>query len=372
MHWEATLAIAAFAGQCHGLLPSSYCRPRRGGRSAMSAQIIHGGALDQAVRKYGGTPDSWLDLSTGINPNAYRVGDLPPSVWQRLPDKNSEEALLKAARRIYSVRDDMGIAAANGTQSLIELLPRVVSSERIAIVSPTYQEHELSWLKAGRHVEAIGRNAELPRLSNGLVAVNPNNPDGAVLSRERLGKLARELELRHGWLIVDEAFCDCTPEVSIIPSMGPNVIVLRSFGKFFGLAGLRLGFLVASPEITNRIEHLQGPWAISGPALEIGRRALGDLDWIETARRELPVRSGHLAASLRAAGFEIAGQNQLFVLAEHAFAPQIYEHLCKSNILVRRFADYPERLRFGLCGDNNQLQRLTGALSEAIKEIGDA
>lgn len=338
----------------------------------MSAQILHGGALDQAVRKYGGSPEGWLDLSTGINPNAYQVCDFPASVWQRLPDRGSEEALLEAARKIYDVRDDMGIVAGNGTQSLIELVPRVVSSERIAILSPTYQEHELSWVKAGRHVETISRNEGLPRLANGLVAVNPNNPDGAVLSREKLGDYARELELRHGWLIVDEAFCDCTPEASIIPSMGPNVIVLRSFGKFFGLAGLRLGFLVASPEITNRIEHLLGPWAISGPALEIGRKALGDLDWIEATRRELPVRSERLAAGLQAAGFRIAGKNELFVLGEHDLAQEIYENLCRAHILVRRFPDYPNRLRFGLCGDDDQLQRLTIALSDAAKGTSGA
>ncbi len=333
----------------------------------MSASIVHGGGLDAAIARFGGRREDWLDLSTGINPIAWPLPSLSANAWQALPDKGATADLLDAARNAYRVSAELGIVAANGTQALIELLPRVFSCDRIAIKGPTYQEHELCWTKAGRHADRISASDPLPLLANAAVVVNPNNPDGHVYPREELVALADQLALRHGWLIVDEAFADCDPEASIIPVMGDagmpeNIIVLRSFGKFFGLAGIRLGFAIAPHSVTVQLEHLMGPWAVSGPALEIGRVALADNPWIEATRQQLKARAASLNDVLNRNGFRIEGGTDLFTLASQEAAFTIHEGLCREHILTRQFPEHPNWLRFGLCPGDHELERLERAL----------
>ena len=253
----------------------------------MNTAVYHGGRLDQAIKQFGGLRSDWLDLSTGINPNAYQVPGLDPSIWQRLPEETAEAELIAAARDYYQVPGHAEIVIANGTQALIELLPTILPSQNIAIVSPTYGEHEHTWLKAGCHVEPISKGDALPILANGLVLVNPNNPDAVVHNIDELMALADEAAKKHGYLIVDEAFCDAVPQASIIPHFQDNIIVYRSFGKFFGLAGLRLGFLIAKPAIARQMQNLLGPWCISGPAIEIGKKALRDDTWVHATRASL-------------------------------------------------------------------------------------
>lgn len=332
----------------------------------MSGPVFHGGRLDEAVQKYGGAPDQWLDLSTGINPNAYPIGDVPEFAWQRLPDRNAELKLYDAARQYYQVPKDFGIIAANGTQVLIEMVPRVVDSQRIDILSPTYEEHAQAWKKNGRHVELIEAVESRSLISNALVIVNPNNPDGNVLTVPQLETLADDLALRHGYLILDEAFCDADPDLSFIPKMRSNVLIYRSFGKFFGLAGLRLGFLIANRDIVHQIENQFGPWNVSGPALAIGTKALADHSWIEQTRTELGRVSESQQLMLKNLGFEIAGTNALFTYTDHSHAEKIYKELLKQHILIRKFPGMPTKLRFGLCKDLTELKRLEAALSQAM------
>lgn len=340
----------------------------------MSAQIVHGGGLDKAMARYGGERAEWLDLSTGINPVSWPVPEISADAFQRLPDTAAHRALVSAARQAYGVAEDTGLVAANGTQALIEMLPHVLPCDRVAIVGPTYQEHALCWTKAGRHVEAIGSTKELPALSNALVVVNPNNPDGRVWGRGEMVRLAEIMALRHGWLIIDEAFADCDPQLSSVPLLGgpdmpENIIVLRSFGKFFGLAGVRLGFAVAPQAICVQLEHLFGPWAVSGPALEVGAKALSDVTWVEQTRLMLFQRSQRLRAVLQNAGLEIVGGTPLFTLTEAGNAAALHESLCRQRIMTRRFPAQPGWLRFGVCPDDENLQRLAMALHEAKRAI---
>ncbi len=335
----------------------------------MSNAIYHGGRLDLAVGEYGGNRSGWLDLSTGINPHAYPVTNLPDDVWIKLPDSKAEQDMLDAARRYFNVRDGSGIVAGNGTQALIELLPRALPLKKIAIVSPTYGEHAFAWKKAGADVVEMGQGETVPADCDGLLIVNPNNPDGHLYEVERLVEYAAEMAKRGGYLIVDEAFCDSFPRASIVSQIEENMLVYRSFGKFFGLAGLRLGLLIARKEITGKLIEMLGPWSVSGPALEIGKRAFKDHQWTHDMRLRLQEQSAKQAKMLQGCGLEIAGINPLFIYTAHPRSNEIYHFLAKRHILVRPFPAMKERLRFGLCADSGELERLEDALRDIMRII---
>ena len=335
----------------------------------MSGPIFHGGQLDAAIATYGGEKENWLDLSTGINPNPYPITDLPGEIWHRLPDRAAEDALLRVARSYYQVPDGFGIVAANGTQALIELLPKILKSQSIDIVSPTYGEHEHAWLKSGCHVELIDNLEKNSLLANAIVVVNPNNPDAKSYQRETLRDLAKEMAKRHGFLIIDEAFCDADPDISLIPHMENNVLIYRSFGKFFGLAGLRLGFLIGNPTIIHQMENLLGPWCVSGPALELGTRAFTDDVWIKNTRLQLTLSSKKQSELLQQRGFEICGQNPLFTYVDHPAAKDIFKKLLQNQILVRKFPKMATKLRFGLCKNADELARLDHVLANVMTEV---
>ncbi len=229
--------------------------------------VAHGGDLAEVERHFPNAPRPWIDLSTGINPVAYPVPVLPAESWARLPSRSDQQALLAAAANRYGVRDPETIVVAPGTQALIQLLPRLVPKCRVVVVGPTYEEHEVSWRRHGHDVTNVGDFSETDG-AEVVVVVNPDNPTGRLLS-------TTELRKRKATLVVDEAFIDFLPASASLAGDCPrNAIVLRSFGKAYGLAGLRLGFAIAEPNIAARLQEELGPWSVSGPALAIGRAAL--------------------------------------------------------------------------------------------------
>jgi cobalamin biosynthesis protein CobC len=325
----------------------------------------HGGDLTEAMARYGGTPAMWLDLSTGINPRPWPVpADWPAEVWQRLPSRASEDALIAAAREAYAVPADAGLVAAPGTQSLIQWLPQLADKGAVAIIAPTYNEHALAWRLAGHEVVTIAGLDALPENVRHAVIVNPNNPDGHVTDRATLARAATLLRDRGGWLVIDEAFADVEPEISAVGlCVDLPVVVLRSFGKFYGLAGLRLGFAIAPPDIARRIALALGPWPCSGPALHIGAAALRDHEWARRTRDAIAQLVCELDAVLTAAGFGMAGGTGLFRLARHPDAGEVHAALAARHIWCRRFDWADDLLRFGLPGDRHGLDRLAAALA---------
>jgi cobalamin biosynthesis protein CobC len=322
----------------------------------------HGGDLSEAIAQFGGTPDSWLDLSTGINPSPYPVPELPLRSWQRLPERAAERALIEAARSTYRVPAGVEVAIAAGTQALIQILPHVMTGGAIAIAGPTYGEHAAAFARAGRKVLPVGLDA-LPSGAKHAVIVNPNNPDGRITSLDVIAEAARKVGSFGGALIVDEAFADVAPDCSAVELCCEfPIVVLRSFGKFFGLAGLRLGFAIARADLVADIAGALGPWPVSGPALVIGRAALSDQSWIAATRERLTRQAARLDAVLRAADLDIAGGTSLFRLARHRDARAIHTRLAQEQIWTRRFDHAGDLLRFGLPGDDVALQRLALAL----------
>ncbi|WFU10847.1 threonine-phosphate decarboxylase CobD [Rhizobium sp. CB3090] len=327
----------------------------------MTNRIVHGGGIAAAARLYGGRPEDWLDLSTGINPNPIALPEVPVSAWHRLPDQDLMERARESARAYYRSGDILPLPVP-GTQSVIQLLPRLGTADSAAILSPTYGEYVRAFALAGTPAVQIAGIGDLTCEQRLVIAVNPNNPDGRTLSVDRLRELHDELQQRGGLLVIDEAFGDMEPESSLAPyaSSMPNLIIFRSFGKFFGLAGLRLGFVIARASILERFEDWLGPWAVSGPALSLAASLMaGDTT---TIRNRILDRRSALDAVLSRAKLQVAGGTGLFALVADDRASDIYAHLCRHHILVRKFDYAPNWLRFGLASDEVADRRLAGAL----------
>jgi cobalamin biosynthetic protein CobC len=322
----------------------------------------HGGDLVNAERRFGRPADGWLDLSTGINPFSYPLPELPPSCWRRLPDAVLEAEARSIAAEAYGASDPEQVTMIAGTQAIIQLLPRMRPISRVAVISPTYGEHAACWTAAGHQVmpcETLDRigDAEV------VVLVNPNNPDGRRHDPSRVLEIAEALSHRGGLMVVDEAFCDLSPELSLAAYAGPGLVILRSFGKFFGLGGVRLGFVIADLSLARLLRQVIGPWAVSGPALAIGRAALADKEWITAMRRRLSGEAAQLDHVLSRANLSVVGGTSLFRLVNASRAWALYEHLGRHGILVRPFAASPRWLRFGLPGGDDERQRLKDVLT---------
>jgi cobalamin biosynthetic protein CobC len=326
------------------------------------SMVPHGGDLAAAETRWGRPAEGWLDLSTGINPVPYPIPAINPAAWHRLPQHDRLRELLEAARACYAAPADARIVAAPGTQILIQLLPRLRPGTRVAILGPTYGEHAACWAAEGAAVTIAG-SIEEAAAAEVVVLVNPNNPDGRIVGAERLRALADDLAARGDLLVVDEAFAEVTPGASVAAEAGrPGLLILRSFGKFFGLAGIRLGFAIGAAAEVDRLTRWLGPWSVPGPAIETGIAALSDRDWQEATRARLSANAARLTAMLLAHGFADRGGTDLFRLAEHPEAPHIWDRLGRAGILVRPFPDRPILLRFGLPAGESGFARLAEAL----------
>ena len=318
--------------------------------------IAHGGGLIAARAQFPDAPEPWIDLSTGINPLPYPFAALHPEAYHRLPEPEAVRRLEAAAARSYGVADPSMVVAAPGTQILISMLPHLLRLDRVAVVGPTYAEHAAAWAAAGSAVSIvldIGAIDTVP----GVVLCNPNNPDGRRIRVTELLALTK----RVGVLLVDEAFIDLEgPGLSLAPILPTNAIALRSFGKTYGLAGLRLGFAVAAPAMAQTIRMALGPWAVSGAAVAIGTAAFDDSDWLDATRTRLDTSVTRLDDALTAAGARVIGGTRLFRLADAPDPGSMWHGLGQAGILARRFEAQPSLLRFGIPDGN--WERIEAAL----------
>ena len=327
--------------------------------------LEHGGRLREAAAKFNIPFADWLDLSTGINPEGWPVPPLDPTVWQRLPE--TDDGLEAAAADYYGNANLLPLA---GSQAAIQLLPQLLPRAVVACISPLYSEHPQAWQRAGHKVRFL-QNATLPRalaaMTPYVLLCNPNNPSADRHPREIAMEAANQLKKRGGWLIVDEAFVDATPEDSLAALAGteaaPNLIVFRSLGKFFGLAGARVGFLLAAPDLLTRAGEALGPWGIAGPSRAVARQALVDRSWQDAARQRLAAASLRLAELLAPLGE--TRHTALFVTLSMTQPDELFEFLARRAILIRRF-EANALLRFGLPGSETGWQMLSNALAEWI------
>lgn len=325
----------------------------------------HGGSLGRAKTLFPHAPQPFVDLSTGINPNSYPLFDLPASTLLRLPEQARLRELTAVAAVAYGAPSPANVMAAPGTQILLPQVASLVKPGKAVVLGPTYAEHARAAAIAGHDVrEAVDFDALAE--ADLAVVVNPNNPDGRVAKRERLLALAAGLRARGGLLVVDEAFMDVGPrDQSLAGDVGQGgIVVLRSFGKFFGLAGVRLGFALADEATAARLEAQFGPWAVAGPALEYGIRALGDRDWQERMRATLGSASARLDALFTRFAIPVAGGTSLFRYLDLPDAPGLFSALGLRGILLRHYDERPGILRAGLPGGEEEWLRLETALAE--------
>jgi len=311
----------------------------------------HGGNLGDALGRFGGERADWLDLSTGINPCPYPVGPLPAASWNALPDHTQTRALIAAARRFWRVPAGASILPVPGASAAIAAIPRVAAPRvagpgRIAIPGPTYNEHQASFELAGWIIDEA---------ADCKVVVHPNNPDGRLWQASALPGSALT--------VIDESFCDICPDLSLIDrSAQKGQLILKSFGKFWGLAGLRLGFVIGDPALTGAIEQQLGPWPVSGPALEIGRIALSDEPWANETRARLTKDAERLDRLMTARGLRVVGGTPLFRLYEAENAEKMRDQLARAHVWSRIFPYSDRWIRLGLPGNAAAWAQLEGAL----------
>ncbi len=318
--------------------------------------LEHGGRVRAAAKRYGIPVNDWLDLSTGINPDAWPVPVLPADLWQRLPE--DEDGLVEAASNFYGTSHLLPVA---GSQAAIQTLPRLRKPCRVALAATAYAEHERAWQQHGHQIihdeELLQSDADV------VVIVNPNNPTDRLYGAAELLALHARLAQRGGLLVVDEAFMDATPEYSLAPYCPmEGLIVLRSLGKFFGLAGARVGFVLAPENILRQLSELLGPWPIATPARYVANLALCDTAWQEKTRATLQAASLRLSDMLARHGFAPSGGTCLFHWVKCDDAASVHQALAKQGILIRLF-DAPASLRFGLPYGEKNWARLDAALS---------
>ena len=331
----------------------------------------HGGDLLEAAARFGGQPEDWLDLSTGIAPQPYPFTHPDQNSWARLPQAARVEKLKTTARVAYGAPAEAAILPAPGTQCLIQSLPLLFPEAKVAILGPTYTEHAINW---HRTAHSVDHATTLIELENATIAVivNPNNPDGRVVPQTAIRELADRIDARGGLVVVDEAFADVDPDASVIEDCGHSgLLVLRSFGKFFGLAGVRLGFAIGATTLINRLDEHIGPWAVPGPTIEIGIEAIGDAAWIERSRLDYAAAAAGLDRVLKAAGHEVVGGTSLFRLTRHPHARDVHEALAQRQILTRVFLDEPNLIRYGL-PPHKDFERFAEALSTMAATAGRA
>jgi cobalamin biosynthetic protein CobC len=323
--------------------------------------LEHGGHLLQAVRRYGLPREAWLDLSTGINPIAWEGAPVSIVSWNRLPEE--EDGLREVAQSYYGA-PGVCVLPVSGSQAAIQALPRLRSRSRVGVPAVGYNEHGYRWKQAGHEVLPLAV-ADFAAAIDGLdvlIVCNPNNPTGECVTPAELLDWHARLSSRGGWLVVDEAFADSMPQTSLARFTDRDgLIVLRSLGKFFGLAGARVGFVLSGHVFLQMLAEWLGPWAISGPSRIVARAALSDRGWQEATRQRLRRDGQQLAALLTRHGLNPTGGCDLFQWVSEPRAKEIHEWLAQEAILTRHFSTVPS-LRFGLPGTAREWSRLEEAL----------
>lgn len=317
----------------------------------------HGGNLDLAQQRFGGRAEDWIDLSTGINRLPYPVGEVSARAWSALPSRAEIDALHQAARHAYRTRAP--IVAIGGAQAAIQSLPQFAPTGRARILSPTYNEYAGVLAATGWDVQEV---AELDALAGAdlAIVVNPNNPDG----RPQTPKDLLALLPRVGRLVVDESFADAVPQLSVASEADrPGLLILRSFGKFYGLAGLRLGFAIGNADDIAKLSAMSGPWPVSGAAITIGCRALRDAAWAEATSARLARDCVRLDGMVQSQGWRLVGGTPLFRLYDTPDARAAQEKLACGHIWSRVFAKEPTWLRLGLPGSESEWTRLAEVLA---------
>lgn len=326
------------------------------------APIAHGGALSEAIARHGGNASEWLDLSTGISPFTLPLPEFSGDTWRRLPERSEVQRVCELAMRHYG--GSVVPVAVPGTQSAIQLLPHLTpDASEVAIVSPTYGEYQRAYQRMDVTIDPVATlDAAAATRAGVAVLANPNNPDGRETPRDDIFGFVRAQ--RHRLVVVDEAFADMRQDLSMAGAAGmePNLIVMRSFGKFFGLAGLRLGFVFAEARLAGILSDRLGPWAVSGPALAVAAHAFSRGDLVNELRNKIEKAHAMTRSALSMARVSIVGESELFFCCNVGDGAAVADQLASHKVLVRSFDHSPSLIRIGLVPDELSAVRLRETL----------
>ncbi|MYH56801.1 MAG: threonine-phosphate decarboxylase [Boseongicola sp. SB0675_bin_26] len=306
----------------------------------------HGGNLDTAMARWGGGPGEWIDLSTGINSSPYPLPEFDDRAWTDLPMRSDTALLRETACMAYGCV--AGVLPVAGAQAAIQMIPVSCKPGLVRVLGPTYNEHAASFARSGWTVETVERPTALTG-ADAAVVVNPNNPDGRILAPDQLRAIAAQV----GLLVVDESFADARPDISLAREIPDNTLVLRSFGKFYGLAGLRLGFVLGSAARLAALAELAGPWPVSGIAIRVGQAALADGAWRKATAARLARDAGRLDDLAKTGGWEVVGGTELFRLYRVPDAGDAQLQLASERVWSRTFPYSKDWLRLGVPGPNH-------------------
>ncbi len=335
--------------------------------SEKMTDAVHGGALTLMMARFPNAPQPWLDLSTGINPISYPVPQLPTELWQRLPEAEHFSAAAHAAGAFMGCAPT-AIAFTGGSQAAISLLPDLLPARRVALPEVTYSEYASAWARTDCEILRLPDPEALMNCEADVICLcNPNNPDGYRWPRADLDELVSRQTERGGWVVVDEAYVDFLPALSLAGQIDETrrLVVLRSFGKTFGLAGLRLGALLGPQTLLQHLRQRLGPWPVSALALEIARQAYSNTGWQQAAAARARAACAALRGLFAELGLQVEGDGVLYVTLLNPKVQNLWEYLAHQGIYVRRFADDTSRLRFGLPADDHEFTRLRTALCVA-------
>lgn len=324
----------------------------------MSHWTFHGGRLEQAKAHFGTADGPWLDLSTGINPHCWLGVAAMPIDWRSLPDVQALAILEATAAHHFGV-DPAHICAVPGTEIGLRMLGDCLPGPAVHVV-PSYRTHK-EMVPDSRPIAA----SDATTISGStIILANPNNPDGRAVPARQMADALRRIAATSGWLVIDEAFADATPQISLASEIRDDqpLVIFRSFGKFFGLAGVRLGFVLGPRPVIARFRTKLGSWPLSAAAIAIGTAAYRDESWIEGMRKALPIHASALDQMLTHHGFKVIGTCPLFRLIEVQDAHKVFERLARRAILTRPFDLDPNWLRIGLPDSDEALGRLDAAL----------
>lgn len=312
----------------------------------------HGGNSDEAAKAYGFAANEMVDLSTGISPIAYDMALPSSKAFQALPLNSDLEQLLHHAKHAYGVPAGAAICAGAGSQSLLSALPKLYEPTVIWCPEPTYNEHRYRWERAGHHVDG---SAHCPKEARIIILGHPNNPTGHIWSHADKDQYLAHVKAKGGLLIIDEAFADASPDISFMADADDDsIMILRSVGKFFGLAGLRVGFAIGGTKMIASLADEIGPWPLSQPAMIVAGRALQDSRWQDSHRKKLGEKSAWLAIRLQKAGFELVAHTPLFITIRHHNIAAFHDHLARHGYWTRLYANQPDMMRLGLLPDDHQ------------------
>ena len=329
----------------------------------MTDDLEHGGALDQMRLAFPNASEPWIDLSTGINPWSYPVTELAQANLRNLPTTQLYDACRDAMAAAIGAKPN-ALLLSPGSELIIRLLPDVLQTRRIAILAPAYGDHASTWARAGAEIVQAENPLDYINAVDAIVICHPNNPDGRYFDLAAVEWARKKLAARGGWLIVDEAYAELIPDLSLVSKGGEDgLVILRSFGKFYGLAGLRLGSVLAPSIILEAIARRLGVWPVSGAALEIGTRAYADMAWQAEARKKLLIAARQLDVALESVGVSVVGGTDLFRLVEVDDAHAQFHHLAEAGVYVRRFDWSETHLRIGLPATLEAQDKLIGALT---------